>query len=138
MAVEVRIPNLGESVTEGTIVRWARQDGDAVKADDVLLELETDKASMEIPAPRPGVLRILKAQGERVAVGDLVARIEEDGAAAKAPPPVVGGVKAPPVVVGGGKAPPPVVGGAKAPPAPPARPNLGAASEQEAIEPPAR
>ena len=50
MTVDVRIPSLGESVSEGVIVRWARQDGDNVRADEVLLELETDKASMEIPA----------------------------------------------------------------------------------------
>ena len=92
MTFEVRIPTLGESVTEGVIVRWAKQDGEAVKPDDVLLELETDKASMELPAERAGVLRIVKAAGEKVAVGELVARIEEDGgvraaAVAAAPPP---------------------------------------------------
>ncbi len=80
MAFEVRIPTLGESVTEGTIVRWAKRDGDAVEADDVLLELETDKASMEIPAEYAGTLRILKPEGATVSVGDVVARIE-DGAA---------------------------------------------------------
>jgi len=81
MTFEVRIPTLGESVTEGVIVRWAKQDGEAVKPDDILLELETDKASMELPAERAGVLRIVKAAGEKVAVGELVARIEEDGGA---------------------------------------------------------
>src|SRR5438128_527220 len=89
MTFEVRIPTLGESVTEGVIVRWAKQDGEAVKPDDVLLELETDKASMELPAERAGVLRIVKPAGEKVVVGELVARIEEDGgarAAAPAPP----------------------------------------------------
>src|SRR5216117_1698617 len=92
MTFEVRIPKLGESVTEGVIVRWAKQDGEAVKPDDILLELETDKASMELPAERAGVLRIVKAAGEKVAVGELVARIEEDGGvraaavAAAAPP----------------------------------------------------
>src|SRR5438093_10397355 len=79
MSVDVRIPTLGESVTEGVIVRWAKRDGEAVAADDVLLELETDKASLEIPAPGAGVLHIVKPEGEKVAVGELVARIEEDG-----------------------------------------------------------
>jgi len=87
MAFEVRIPTLGESVTEGVIVRWAKQDGDTVKPDDVLLELETDKASMELPAERAGVLRIVKAAGEKVEVGELVARIEEDGGGARAAAP---------------------------------------------------
>ncbi len=86
MAFEVRIPTIGESVTEGVIVRWAKQDGEAVKPDDILLELETDKASMELPAERAGVLRIVKAAGEKVAVGELVARIEEDGGARAAAP----------------------------------------------------
>src|SRR5207249_280869 len=86
MTFEVRIPTLGESVTEGVIVRWAKQDGEAVKPDDVLLELETDKASMELPAERAGVLRIVKAAGEKVEVGELVARIEEDGGARAAAP----------------------------------------------------
>src|SRR5688572_13121561 len=77
MAFEVQIPPLGESITEGTISRWAKKDGEAVKADEVLLELETDKAGMEIAAERPGVLRILKPEGTTVNVGDVVARIEE-------------------------------------------------------------
>src|SRR5947207_177623 len=92
MAFEVRIPTLGESVTEGVIVRWAKQEGEAGKPNDSLLGLETDKASMELPAERAGVLRIVKAAGEKVAVGELVARIEADGggraaALAAAPPP---------------------------------------------------
>src|SRR4029077_2888681 len=91
MAFEVRIPTLGESVTEGVIVRWAKRDGEAVKPDEVLLELETDKASMEIAAERAGVLRILKPEGEKVTVGELVARIEEDGAARAGGAPQRGG-----------------------------------------------
>jgi 2-oxoglutarate dehydrogenase E2 component (dihydrolipoamide succinyltransferase) len=88
MSAEVRIPTLGESVSEGVIVRWIKNDGDAVQADEPLLELETDKASVEIPAETAGVLKILKAQGETVRVGDVVARIETAAVgAAKAPPP---------------------------------------------------
>src|SRR5437870_3417686 len=123
MTVEVRIPTLGESVTEGVIVRWAKRDGEAVRVDDVLLELETDKASMEIPAPRAGVLHILKAEGEKVAVGDLVARIDEDGAGRATEP----AAKAAPT-------PAP----AKASPVPPAAPSPEAASEQGTPEPRAR
>jgi 2-oxoglutarate dehydrogenase E2 component (dihydrolipoamide succinyltransferase) len=72
----VSIPALGESVTEGVIARWIKADGDAVKTDEPLLELETDKASVEIPATTDGVLRILKREGETVQVGEVVARIE--------------------------------------------------------------
>jgi len=86
MAFEVRIPSLGESVSEGVIARWARADGETVAADDVLLELETDKASMEIPAERAGVLHVVRAAGETVAVGDVVATIDEAGAAAGSKP----------------------------------------------------
>ena len=82
MAVEVRIPTLGESVSEGVIVRWIKAEGDAVTVDEPLLELETDKASVEIPATGAGTLHIVKAQGETVQVGDVVARIE-DGAAVR-------------------------------------------------------
>ena len=92
MAFEVRIPTLGESVTEGVIVRWAKQDGERVERDEILLELETDKASMEIAAERTGLLRIVKDAGATVTVGEVVARLEEgDGAAPTAGP---GGAKA--------------------------------------------
>jgi 2-oxoglutarate dehydrogenase E2 component (dihydrolipoamide succinyltransferase) len=131
MAVEVRIPNLGESVTEGVIVRWAKQEGEAVRADEVLLELETDKAAMEIPAPRSGVLHIVKPQGEKVEVGELVARIDEDGAARA---PEDGGARAAAPAARGTDAPKP----AAPPPRPrpePARPSLEAASGQETVEP---
>jgi len=84
MAFEVRIPTLGESVTEGVIVRWLKQDGEAVARDEVLLELETDKAGMEIVAEQAGVLRVLRQAGETVTVGDVVARIEEGAGRAPA------------------------------------------------------
>src|SRR4029453_12211567 len=76
---EVRIPTLGESVTEATITRWAKADGDTVGPDDVILELESDKAATELPAEHAGVLRILKQEGETVVPGDVVARIEDGG-----------------------------------------------------------
>ena len=107
MPFEVRIPSLGESVTEGVIVRWAKQEGEVVGPDDVLLELETDKASTELPAGAAGVLHILKQQGETVAVGDVVARLDDAAgraparpaaAAAAPPPPPAPTVSAPPPV----------------------------------------
>ena len=117
---EVRIPSLGESVTEAQIARWAKADGDTVNRDEVLLELESDKASMELPAERGGVLRIVKQAGETVAVGDLVARIEDGPGATAAPPrppasapePATGHVPSPPPA----PAPPPTP---EAPPPPP-------------------
>src|SRR2546430_1739904 len=98
MPYEVRIPNLGESVTEGVIVRWAKQDGELVGPDDVLLELETDKASTELPAGYAGVLHILKQQGETVAVGDVVARLDDAAGRPAARPATAVAAPPPPAV----------------------------------------
>jgi 2-oxoglutarate dehydrogenase E2 component (dihydrolipoamide succinyltransferase) len=86
MAVDVQIPALGESITEGVIVRWLKRDGEAVAADEVLFELETDKASVEIPAPTAGVISVITPEGQTVHVGDVVARIEPNGAGTSAAP----------------------------------------------------
>ena len=88
MAKEIRVPALGESVTEATIAKWFRQAGDAVKADEPLVELETDKVTVEVPAPASGKLSSIDAQpGTTVNVGALLGLIEEGaaGAAAAAP-----------------------------------------------------
>ena len=95
MTVEVRIPQLGDSVTEGTIARWLKQNGDVVRAEDPVLELETDKATMEIPAGASGTLQIVAPQGTVVSVGAVVARISE-GAAAAAQTPSAAAPAAPP------------------------------------------
>ena len=89
MAVEIVVPVLGESVTEATIARWIKQSGDAVKADEPIVELETDKVTVEVPAPASGLLGDLKvAEGDNVEVGALLASIDESGtqAPAKAAP----------------------------------------------------
>ena len=79
MAIDVTVPSVGESVTEGRIARWLKADGAAVAADEPLFELETDKASQEIPAPAAGVLKIRVKEGEAVRIGAIVANIEPDG-----------------------------------------------------------
>lgn len=85
MADEVRVPALGESVSEAVVGSWARSVGDAVQADDVLCELETDKINIEVPSPSSGQLsEILVPEGSTVEVGAVLARIEA-GAAGKAP-----------------------------------------------------
>jgi 2-oxoglutarate dehydrogenase E2 component (dihydrolipoamide succinyltransferase) len=89
MATEIRVPTLGESVTEATIGRWFKHAGDAVAADEPLVELETDKVTIEVPAPTAGVLaEILVKDGDTVAPGALLGQINEGAAAAKsaAPP----------------------------------------------------
>ena len=83
MTAEVRIPQLGESVTEGTIARWLKQDGDVVSAEEPVLELETDKATLEIPAGASGQLAIVEPVGAVVRVGAVVARISEGAPAAR-------------------------------------------------------
>src|SRR5215218_508187 len=89
MATEIRVPTLGESVTEATIGRWFKKPGDAVKADEPILELETDKVTLEVNAPAAGTLgEILAQDGSTVAPGAVLGSIVEGGAApAPAPAP---------------------------------------------------
>src|SRR5438128_1598450 len=83
MSVSVSMPQLGESVTEGTVTRWLKHEGDHVSADEPLLEVSTDKVDTEIPSPVSGILRgITAAEDEPVAVGAERAVIDEDAAAA--------------------------------------------------------
>ena len=76
MPIDVVVPTLGESVTEAIVAQWKFADGDAVKQDDVLVELETDKVSVEVVAPQDGVMKILAQNGATVAVGDALGAIE--------------------------------------------------------------
>jgi pyruvate dehydrogenase E2 component (dihydrolipoamide acetyltransferase) len=86
MAIDVLMPQLGETVAEGTVAQWHKQVGDRVEADEVLLDVETDKVSMEIPAPQAGVLKsILVQEGQTVDVGTVLAVIESGAADAAAP-----------------------------------------------------
>jgi len=64
MAQQVKVPTVGESITEVTIANWLKKDGDVVKMDEVIAELESDKATFELTAPQAGVLKINKAKGE--------------------------------------------------------------------------
>ena len=87
---EIRVPTLGESVTEATIGRWFKKAGDPVAVDEPLVELETDKVTIEVPAPSAGTLgEIIASDGETVAVGALLGKIN-DGAAASAARPAAG------------------------------------------------
>jgi 2-oxoglutarate dehydrogenase E2 component (dihydrolipoamide succinyltransferase) len=85
--IEVRVPQLPESVADATLVAWKKQPGDAVSRDENLVDLETDKVVLEVPSPASGVLREIKAQnGATVTGGQLLAVIEE-GASATSPAP---------------------------------------------------
>src|SRR3979490_2100752 len=97
---EIRVPTLGESVTEATIGRWFKKAGDAVAVDEPLVELETDKVTIEVPAPSAGTLGdIVAKDGETVAVGALLGQINDGAAGAAQPaarPPKAGGPPPPP------------------------------------------
>src|ERR1700727_277981 len=83
MSVSVSMPQLGESVTEGTVTRWLKKEGERVEADEPLLEVSTDKVDTEIPSPAAGVLReIAVGEDETVEVGAQLAVIEEGADAA--------------------------------------------------------
>lgn len=85
MTKEIRVPTLGESVSEATVGQWLKQAGEAVNADEPVVELETDKVSVEVPAPSSGVIgEIAVQEGETVAVGALLGMIDGEGAAAVA------------------------------------------------------
>jgi 2-oxoglutarate dehydrogenase E2 component (dihydrolipoamide succinyltransferase) len=86
MAIEIRVPALGESVTEATVAKWLKRPGDSVAADEPLVELETDKVTVEVPAPSAGVLSEIRVNaGATTAVGSILGMIGE-GAGASAPP----------------------------------------------------
>src|SRR5258706_940376 len=115
---EIRVPTLGESVTEATIGRWFKKAGDAVAVDEPLVELETDKVTIEVPAPSAGTLGdIVAKDGETVAVGALLGQIN-DGAAGAAAKPAAAPAKAAAL--------------AAAPPPPPAAAAAPAAATQKA------
>jgi 2-oxoglutarate dehydrogenase E2 component (dihydrolipoamide succinyltransferase) len=88
MTIEIKVPVLGESITEATVGRWFKKPGEAVKAEEPLVELETDKVTVEVPAPASGVLSDIAAtEGATVAIGALLGALSEGGAAAAPAPP---------------------------------------------------
>jgi len=92
MPVDIKVPPVGESVSEGTIARWLKKEGDLVKQDEPVYELETEKATQEVPAPATGVLHIQAKEGTTLPIGSVVGSIDEQAAPAapsapaKAPP----------------------------------------------------
>ena len=87
MAIQVKVPTVGESITEVTVANWLKNDGDVVKMDEVIAELESEKATFELTAPSAGVLKIKKQKGEVVPIGELVCEIDESGTGASSPAP---------------------------------------------------
>jgi 2-oxoglutarate dehydrogenase E2 component (dihydrolipoamide succinyltransferase) len=88
MATDVQVPALGESITEGTLAQWLKKPGEAVTVDEPIASLETDKVSVEVPSPVAGVLsELLVGEGDTVAVGAVIARIDEKATAGAAAAP---------------------------------------------------
>ncbi|MER0439256.1 2-oxoglutarate dehydrogenase complex dihydrolipoyllysine-residue succinyltransferase [Emticicia sp. W12TSBA100-4] len=86
MAIEMKVPSVGESVSEVTIASWTKKDGDLVKMDEVICELESDKATFELPAEADGILRIVAPEGTTLPIGALICKIEAAGSTAVAAP----------------------------------------------------
>src|SRR5512136_2478955 len=109
MAVELKVPSLGESVTQAQVGQWLKKEGEAVVRDEPVVEVESEKATVAVPAPATGVLRrVLHRTGETVAVGQPLGEIEEGAVAASAPAaPPAAATPAPPRVEAPARAPAP-------------------------------
>jgi 2-oxoglutarate dehydrogenase E2 component (dihydrolipoamide succinyltransferase) len=86
MSLEIKIPNVAESITEVVIAKWLKQDGETVKANEAICEIETDKASQELYAEQNGALQIIAKEGETVPVGAIIAKINAQGASVQNEP----------------------------------------------------
>ena len=85
MPLEIKIPAVGESITEVTIAKWLKKDGEAVKRDEVIAELESDKATFELPAEADGILKIRVAEGETIGIGTIIADLDSATSGSAAP-----------------------------------------------------
>src|SRR5881628_702647 len=84
--VEVKVPQLSESVAEATLLQWKKRPGEAVAIDEILIEIETDKVVLEVPAPSAGVMaQLVKNDGDTVASDEVIAKIDTEGNAGAAP-----------------------------------------------------
>jgi 2-oxoglutarate dehydrogenase E2 component (dihydrolipoamide succinyltransferase) len=86
MGIQIKVPTVGESISEVTIANWLKKDGDTVKLDEVLAELESDKATFELTAQNEGVLKIIRQQGDTVPIGEVICEIEPNGQAGASKP----------------------------------------------------
>ena len=118
--ISIKVPPLGESIVEATVARWVRKEGESVAAGDTLVELETDKVTVEVPALKGGVLaRQTKRDGDVVAVGDVLGEIDESAAGTAPAPARAAAPEAPAAAAAPAAAPAPA-------PAAPATPTAGA------------
>jgi 2-oxoglutarate dehydrogenase E2 component (dihydrolipoamide succinyltransferase) len=142
MALELKVPPIGESITEVQIGAWLKRVGDTVRKDDSLVEIESDKATAELPAPADGVLtQVLKQRGEIAQVGEVIAYMDQQGAAGAAPAPAAAPSAAAPApaapVSQPAPAAPPAAVAPPAPPSPtPAPPAPAPVQESKPVAPP--
>src|SRR5258708_1958925 len=126
MLIEVKVPELSESITEATLLAWHKKVGEAVKRDENLIDIETDKVVLELPAPADGVLaKIIKADGGTVKAGEVIATLDTEGKTSAAPPAVQAQAKA---------APAPAPAAKPAPSAVPAMPAARKLAEEKGID----
>lgn len=85
MSIEIKVPTVGESITEVTVATWLKNDGDHVQVDEIIAELESDKATFELPAEEAGILRIVAQEGDTIDIGATLCTIDTDGVAAATP-----------------------------------------------------
>jgi len=85
MSIEIKVPPVGESITEVVLSRWVKNDGDVVEMDEIIAELESDKATFELTAEQAGTLRTVASEGDTLAIGAVVCKIEDGGAAPAKP-----------------------------------------------------
>ena len=107
MSLTIKVPPVGESITEVTLASWIKKDGDAVNMDEVIAELESDKATFELTAEKAGVLKIVAKEGDTLPIGAVVASIEESGAAVNAGKDIEPAAQPQPEVVANAPAPSP-------------------------------
>ena len=98
MKLEIKVPSVGESVSQGILSAWLKKEGDAVEEGADLFELETDKATVTVPAPASGTLSILIQPGTEVTVGQVVGSVDSDGVAMKTRAPTAPAAKPAPAV----------------------------------------
>ncbi len=133
MAIDLKVPSLGESITQATVGAWLKREGDAVAADEPIVEVESEKATVALPAPASGVLRrILKPSGATVSVGEVIGEMEQGNGKLADAPQAAGAAAAPPAPRAGA-APPAARPAPSAPPAP--RPPAAAAAAAAAPAP---
>ena len=126
MSIEIKVPAMGESVTEATIARWLKKEGDAVKQDEAIVELETDKVNVEVPSPAAGVLEHIQIpQGGTVSVGTVIGQVSEGAVAKVATPQSKAAAPAPKTEKPEAKAPVPV---------PPPPPSVRRIAEEEKLD----